>query len=72
MIENWEKRKGGSPPVQRLDPRPKVTQETRFTVLDGLLELESLVQSFRSVSGANEVEKLGPQRLTSDQLMKVG
>lgn len=41
-------------------------------MLDCLLELESLVQSFRSVSGANEVEKLGPQRLTSDQLMKVG
>jgi hypothetical protein len=56
--------------IGRFDPRPEVTDKSRFAVFDGLLVVQSFVESFLGVAGSDEVEEFGPERLAGDKLLR--
>ena len=56
------------PPIGRFDPVAEVVQEARVSPVERLVLAYCFVQGLARVARADEVEQLGPQRLTSYQL----
>ena len=68
LLEEIKKRLQASPSIWRFGPGFKVIHKAWFSMFNGLLGRQCLVQRLLHVSSSNQIKQLGPEGLAGEKL----